>query len=85
MDEHSVDQLVFKVPGLYRRLGRMVVEGVARTGGKNLGAKLKAIVENPKTDPEISTLAGRFLHRELRVMGLQRWPELYELVDNHNR
>ena len=45
-----------------------------------MAAKLKAIAENPKTDPEIVTLAGRFLHRELRVSGLERWPELYELV-----
>jgi hypothetical protein len=80
MDKQMMDQLLAKVPDLHRRLGRMIVEGVARTGGEGLAAKLKAIAENPKTDPEIVTLAGRFLHRELRVSGLERWPELYELV-----
>jgi hypothetical protein len=80
MDNKTIDQLVAKVPNLHKRLGRMIVEGVARAGGKDVSAKLKAIVENPKTDPEISTLAARFLHRELRASGLQRWPELYELI-----
>jgi hypothetical protein len=80
MDQEENDQLLSKVPGLHRRLGRMIVEGAARAGGEGLAARLKAIAENPKTDPEIVTLAGRFLHRELRVSGLERWPELYDLV-----
>jgi len=80
MDERTIDQLLLIVPDVHRRLGRMIVEGVARVGAANLSPKLKAIVENPRTDPEISTLAARFLHRELRTSGLQRWPELYALV-----
>jgi len=80
MDREATDQLLSEVPGLHRRLGRMIMEGVARAGGEGLAARLKAIAENPKTDPEIVTLAGRFLHRELRVSGLERWPELYDLV-----
>jgi len=80
MDRKSKDELLSKVPLLHKRLGRMIVEGVARSGGEGLAAKLKTIAENPVTAPEIITLAGRFLHRELRVGGLERWPELYDLV-----
>jgi hypothetical protein len=80
MDRETTDRLLADVPHLHRRLARMVVEGVARAGVDGLAAKLKAIAEHPKTDPEIVTLAGRFLHRELRVSGLEQWPELYELV-----
>jgi hypothetical protein len=80
MDRRATDRLLSDVPRLHRRLGRMIVEGVARAGGEGLAAKLKAIAENPQTDPEIVTLAGRFLHRELRTGGIERWSELYELL-----
>ena len=83
MDQTARHQLLSKVPGLHRRLGRMIVEGVARAGAENLAVKLKAIAEDPKSDQEIVALAGRFLHRELRVSGLKRWPELYELTAKH--
>jgi hypothetical protein len=84
MDRHATDRLLSEVPRLHRRLGRMIVEGVARAAEEGLAAKLKAVAENPKTDPEIVTLAGRFLHRELRVNGLERWPELYDLVSRQS-
>jgi len=80
MDRREIDRLLSDVPRLHRRLGRMIVEGVARACGEGLAAKLKAIAENPQTDPEIVTLAGRFLYRELRTGGIERWSELYELV-----
>src|SRR4029077_2661371 len=80
MDSRTKDQLLSKVPQLHRRLGRMIVEGVARAGNEGLAAKLKAIEENPKTDPEIVTLAGRFLVRERRMSGIEQWPELFKLA-----
>ncbi|MGE0851991.1 MAG: NACHT domain-containing NTPase [Hyphomicrobiaceae bacterium] len=83
MDRGTRDELLSRVPLLHKRLGRMILEGVARSGGRGMAAQLKAIAENPKTDPEIVTLAGRFLHRELRVGGLERWPELYQLLQTN--
>jgi hypothetical protein len=82
MDDATRQQWLSRVPGLDRRLGRMIVEGVARAGTGDLAARLKAIAEDQKSDREIVALAGRFLHRELRVSGLKRWPELYELTAN---
>jgi len=74
------ERLLARVPGLNRYLARMIVEGVAVSETSSLAEQLKPIVENPRTDPEIVTLAGRFIRRELRVSGLNRWPELYTLI-----
>jgi hypothetical protein len=49
MDRQAIDRLLFDVPRLHRRLGRMIVEGIVRAGGQGLAAKLKAIAENPRT------------------------------------
>ena len=80
MDCGARDRLLSGVPRLNKHLGRMIVEGVAGAWIEGLSDKLKAIVEHAETDPEIVTLANRFLHRELRISGMERWPELYEIV-----
>ena len=59
----------------------MIVEGVAKSAKQGLTEKMKAIAENPAIDGEITTLAQKFLNRDLRMgVGLQQWPELYDLV-----
>jgi hypothetical protein len=65
----SPPQTCHRVCGTFKRLFGLIIDRI-----------LKAVAENPKTDSEIVTLAGRFLHRELRVSGLERWPELYDLI-----
>lgn len=74
-------RLLDRVPGLNRYLARMIVEGIAISESVGLADQLQKVVENPRTDPEIVTLAGRFIRRELRVSGLDRWPELYMLMN----
>lgn len=80
MDQPARSRLLATVPGLDRQLARMIVQGAAESDTQDFGTKLKFIAENPATHPEIITLARRFLRRELRVSGLERWPELYKLV-----
>jgi hypothetical protein len=82
MDKSMTDRLLAQVPHLNRHLGRIIVEGVAATQGEGLAQKLKSIAENPQTHAEIVSLANRFLHRELRTSGLEKWPELYRLLDD---
>jgi hypothetical protein len=74
------EELMRLVPGLNRYLARMIVEAVAASAAPALSARLQAIMEDPETAPEIVTLTGRFLQRELRVSGLDKWPELYSLI-----
>lgn len=80
MTERSRDQFLAQVPHFNKYLGRMIVEAVAATEGDGLADKLKSIAENPHTDAEIVSLANRFLHRELRTSGLEKWPQLYALI-----
>ena len=80
MDVEMKNKLLAAVPGLDRYLARMIIQGAGESNTPDFAEKLKAIAENPNTKAEIVTLAGRFLRRELRVSGLERWPELYELV-----
>lgn len=79
--EAKREELLRLVPGLNRYLARMIVEAVTASGVPNLSTKLQAIMENPDTAAEIVTLSGRFLQRELRVGGLDKWPELYSRIE----
>lgn len=80
MDRATRDRLWSQVPTINRYLGRMIVEAAAACETDKLGPKLKQLVENPETHGEIVALANRFLHRDLRAGGLEKWPDLYALV-----
>lgn len=80
MDPGVRDRLLRSSPELNRCLGRMIIEGVTATGAPALRTKLKQIVEDRRSDPEIVGLATRLLRTESHVSGLEKWPELYELV-----
>jgi DNA-binding XRE family transcriptional regulator len=79
MNSGDRKRLLSEVPGLNRYLARMIVEGFA-VSESNLAVQFQPIIENPQTTPEIVALASRFVRRELRASGLERWPELYELL-----
>ena len=57
-----------------------VLQGIGSLSVAQLRFAAAASPSELRGDLEIVTLAGRFHHRELRVGGLERWPELYELV-----
>jgi hypothetical protein len=63
---------------------RMVMQAVIGTPALALTSKLKTIAEDPATNPEIVNLAARFLRAESRASGLERWPELYELISGRD-
>ena len=79
MDQQSKSRLFARVPGFDRSLARMIIQGGAQSDTQEFSAKLQAIAGNPTSAADIITLA-QFLRRELRVSGLERWPELYEIV-----
>jgi hypothetical protein len=80
MDISTKERLLAMVPGLDRYLARMIIQGAVESETYRLGDHLQAITEDPKTHAEVRTLARRFLQRELRVSGLERWSELYGLL-----
>jgi transcriptional regulator with XRE-family HTH domain len=81
MDQQAKRRLLALVPGLNRHLAHMIVQGAAESETDDLSNRLGAIAENPATHGEIVNLVSQFRRRELRVSGLERWTDLYTLVD----
>jgi hypothetical protein len=80
MNEDQKERLLERVPGLNRYLARMIIEGVMSAGVAQLSRRLRAIIENSRSNPEVIGMTARFLEREVRRSDIGKWDQLHGIL-----